>query len=179
MYEGLHKVCFSCGRVGHQKEDCPNTIRHHLQPTTDSSESPPNLMMSGQRDHEVVHHDSGNIPLLNIQEDIKDGSYGPWMVVTWKRNLQKTPRMQHIQYDVKCPHQAYARHTPPIMGERVAKESKRKFSVDLKTLGPKLSSSLGSIIKRYFDSYSLMIDVGPNTTETSTNNSIKGRKRKS
>lgn len=57
------------------------------------------------------------------------------------------------------------------MGEGVAKESKRKFSVDLETLGPKLSSSLGSIINRHSDNYTLASDVGPNTTKASPNNS--------
>lgn len=26
-YEGLQRLCFSCGRIGHRKESCPYTIR--------------------------------------------------------------------------------------------------------------------------------------------------------
>ena len=26
-YEGIHKLCFSCGRIGHKVEACPYTIR--------------------------------------------------------------------------------------------------------------------------------------------------------
>lgn len=100
MHEGLHKVCLSYGRVGHQKEACPYTIRCHRQPATNSPESPTDSMMSGQRTHDIVHHDNGNASPLNVQEDSKDGSYEPWMVVTRKRNPQKMPRTQHIPYDM-------------------------------------------------------------------------------
>ena len=27
IYEGMHKLCFSCGQIGHQKEICPHTVR--------------------------------------------------------------------------------------------------------------------------------------------------------
>ena len=26
-YEGIHKLCFTCGRVGHKVKSCPYTIR--------------------------------------------------------------------------------------------------------------------------------------------------------
>ena len=27
-YEGIQKLCFGCGRLGHQREACPYTVRH-------------------------------------------------------------------------------------------------------------------------------------------------------
>ena len=27
VYEGIHSLCFSCGRIGHRKEACPLTIK--------------------------------------------------------------------------------------------------------------------------------------------------------
>ena len=30
-YEGIHKLCFSCGRIGHRKEACPCLIRSNAQ----------------------------------------------------------------------------------------------------------------------------------------------------
>lgn len=31
-YEGIQKLCFGCGQVGHRKENCPYTIRQDAPP---------------------------------------------------------------------------------------------------------------------------------------------------
>ena len=31
-YEGIHKLCFVCGRIGHKQEYCPQVIRQDLPP---------------------------------------------------------------------------------------------------------------------------------------------------
>ena len=33
-YEGIHKLCFGCGRMGHRKEQCPYIVRQHSPPRT-------------------------------------------------------------------------------------------------------------------------------------------------
>ena len=35
VYEGIHKLCFSCGRIGHKKESCPFTISGLEPPEVD------------------------------------------------------------------------------------------------------------------------------------------------
>nr|POE60561.1 uncharacterized protein CFP56_66079 [Quercus suber] len=37
-YEGIQKLCFSCGRIGHRKDSCPYTIRPDQVPTEEATE---------------------------------------------------------------------------------------------------------------------------------------------
>nr|POE83002.1 uncharacterized protein CFP56_42947 [Quercus suber] len=32
VYEGIHKLCFACGKIGHKKDDCPHTIWRPVSP---------------------------------------------------------------------------------------------------------------------------------------------------
>ena len=36
-YEGIHKMCFGCGHIGHRKEQCPHIIRRD-QPGSEAGE---------------------------------------------------------------------------------------------------------------------------------------------
>lgn len=35
-YEGIQKLCFDCGRIGHRKESCPYSIRASAPPLRES-----------------------------------------------------------------------------------------------------------------------------------------------
>ena len=77
-YEGIHKLCFTCGRIGHRKEACPYAIR---EPS--SSEKVGNASRAGScsNSHErcdQVDPTPGDTP--SKQED----KYGPWLVVSRK-----------------------------------------------------------------------------------------------
>ncbi|XP_057719135.1 uncharacterized protein LOC130933521 [Arachis stenosperma] len=79
-YEGLHQVCFKCGRVGHEKGVCS-------EKKTQASATPENRE-DGRRAHmEGAKADEGGNPgNLAKGKDIlgKDGDgdmYGPWMIV--------------------------------------------------------------------------------------------------
>ncbi|XP_030948989.1 uncharacterized protein LOC115972900 [Quercus lobata] len=40
VYEGIHKLCFACGRIGHKKDDCPHTIRKPVSPEREENGEP-------------------------------------------------------------------------------------------------------------------------------------------
>ena len=74
QYEGVHSLCFSCGRVGHRKDGCPHTIK---APTMDGHE----VVESLNRENgstckgDQVSHKAG------IVDEEGKSEFGPWMLV--------------------------------------------------------------------------------------------------
>ena len=89
-YEGIQKLCFGCGRVGHQKNHCPYIIRHEvlveriettpegIVPSSPCEVHPSDKAKKGQGNNESVNG--------NGNKEISEGTYGPWVVVAHKRN---------------------------------------------------------------------------------------------
>ena len=92
-YEGIQKLCFGCGRVGHRKESCPYIIRQKSSsertevraegsvPSSPCETHVPNKVQKGQGSNESVSR--------STKEEATDGTYGPWVVVTHRRNGTK------------------------------------------------------------------------------------------
>ena len=88
-YEGIQKLCFSCGRIGHSKETCPYTVL----PSPATREERP--VAAGVADvHPCKEHVSvqaGDVvgSSSDVQESVLDkeqeGTYGPWIMVERKR----------------------------------------------------------------------------------------------
>ena len=81
-YEGLNRFCFSCGRIGHQREECIYTIRKP------SPKRPPvpegqHILTKKDNDAEVLR------PCTLHEVDPKDDTYGPWMVVSRKKSSNR------------------------------------------------------------------------------------------
>ena len=88
-YEGLQRLCFSCGRVGHKVDSCPYTIRKgksSLAATEEDQEAqPPNP----RAEHDGCRT-SASVGMQNAcEEGDPEGQYGHWMVVQRKRNSYK------------------------------------------------------------------------------------------
>ncbi|KAL0016800.1 hypothetical protein SO802_003869 [Lithocarpus litseifolius] len=94
VYEGIHKLCFSCGRLGHRKESCPLTIKKPEPPV----EGGPTSVGEGRTSHqgELPHglHDSsctdtGNGTMKDRDAGMEKDRYGPWILLTHKKFGQK------------------------------------------------------------------------------------------
>ena len=85
VYEGLHKLCFSCGRIGHRFEACPLTIKKPEPPVEGGT-------MSAGEDTHVVHDSycfgTGSGTKDSVAGREEDG-YGPWMLVARRKPGQK------------------------------------------------------------------------------------------
>ncbi|KAL0002934.1 hypothetical protein SO802_016715 [Lithocarpus litseifolius] len=99
-YEGIQKLCFDCGRMGHIRENCPYTIRQEVPPQeTVGVESEKNSVRScnlreatadkaGEGPSEIVPDNVQG----NVEEHVPDSTYGPWIVVKRKMNGTKSQK---------------------------------------------------------------------------------------
>nr|POF11739.1 uncharacterized protein CFP56_49273 [Quercus suber] len=90
-YEGISKLCFSCGRVGHRREACHYTIS---QPATDK----PRIDSTTRENNGNVQVEDINDKAYNVDEDknttsqTNEDTYGPWIVVARKKNAARNGR---------------------------------------------------------------------------------------
>ena len=97
-YEGIQKLCFSCGRIGHRKTNCPYIIQPVL-PEEVSKEEP--VSCAKDTDRPCESHAS-EVPTMavgqglnvngSVFEESQERTYGPWIVVEHKKNVQKNQR---------------------------------------------------------------------------------------
>mgnify|MGYP000957094387 FL=1 len=94
-YEGIHNLCFECGRMGHKREACPFVIRP-VPPCEEEEKG--GAGDRGASTHVVHDPDSAEINLgphgkdNAVQEDVHEGSYGPWVVVARRKKETKFQR---------------------------------------------------------------------------------------
>ena len=108
-YEGLHKLCFGYGKMGHGKEICPYVIRQEAMageakmPGTvtfnekgDSSRdmnvaNSPRLAGGPTKDVQDVYA-VGQDVVGQVQEAAHEDLYGPWMLMERKKNWTRFQR---------------------------------------------------------------------------------------
>ena len=92
-YEGIQKLCFGCGRMGHKQEICPYIVRHDMPWRTAENPVEGELAERAERscDECVTEKDkvgegtTASAPGSGHEEAV-DRGYGPWVVVTRKKN---------------------------------------------------------------------------------------------
>ena len=94
-YEGIHNLCFECGRMGHKREACPFVIRP-VPPCEEAEKG--GAGDRGASTHVVHDADSAKINLGPhgkdnvVQEDVHKGLYGPWVVMARRKKETKFQR---------------------------------------------------------------------------------------
>nr|POF24545.1 uncharacterized protein CFP56_76168 [Quercus suber] len=137
-YEGIHKLCFSCGRIGHKVEACPYTIRKEkgkepIGPTKEVQVSQTSDGVDGSFDRQnmqgVVTHNA-------CEATDVEGYYGSAGNSAWNSTNQLSPVFtEGMSMPVGGPSSSKSvprKFTKPKFGARVKNEVK---SWATKTLG--------------------------------------------
>ena len=88
-YEGIQKLCFSCGRIGHRKEACPDTVLPSLASKEERTVAVGAVNGHSCKEHVSVQAGDVEGPSSDVHEGVLDkeqeGMYGPWIMVERKR----------------------------------------------------------------------------------------------
>ena len=87
-YEGISSLCFCCGRLGHKQENCCYKIKENYRSGEEAGNS---ANQSREEDKQEVSG-SEESPNQVSEQDDTDSNFGPWMLVTRKRNGVKNGR---------------------------------------------------------------------------------------
>ena len=91
VYEGIQKLCFACGRIGHKKEDCLHIIRTSTSPVRGDNDDHGDSARS-HRVHDTDSTTNGGGMSEGSGTAKDNDSYGPWMIVTRKKVGQRGAR---------------------------------------------------------------------------------------
>ena len=99
-YEGIQRLCFSCGRISHQRENCPYVVRE-VTPQAREAEGKKDVWANQGdvgREFDIPGSSSGTSKDSGVHKDMvgedtlvenaKD-MYGPWIMVSRRRSGSK------------------------------------------------------------------------------------------
>nr|POF11663.1 hypothetical protein CFP56_62239 [Quercus suber] len=118
-YEGLHNLCFSCGRLGHRVEACPFTIRKREEQTGSPKETQAGRDDVPHEEHASQQVPSGDATPVVCEVAETEGAYGPWMVVKRRFNGRKGTKSSLGTEGTAIPVQNFAPRPPLKISEQM------------------------------------------------------------
>lgn len=90
-YEGLHLICFQCGRYGHVKDSCVHNVIHNTEQVEVTTGVGREMPQSSDGAPQVAARSEGEVDGGAAAAEETE-IYGPWMMV--KRQVQRKPQNQ-------------------------------------------------------------------------------------
>ena len=188
-YEGIHKLCFERGRIGHRKELCLYAIR---QPLTLSKEvNQPNGTTKAQACnlHEPVNAKQNVGPSLNMhgsaQEDVPESTYGPWIMVMRKKQGTKQQRgdgttmnLAHRQPRVGKETRFYMPLGSENLSTGLSRDIKRKLSPQRTIDGLQVAKTVQCLVKEGLKPVNEVNETGPSVLHVKKAHSRPGKEIK-
>nr|POE74016.1 uncharacterized protein CFP56_71534 [Quercus suber] len=186
-YEGIHRLCFDCGRVGHRRENCPFTIRRDSPPIPTATEAGRGVVSGSCGSHVsdvVKDKESPTGSVMHAEhEKASEGNYGAWVVVTRKKTRNTRSSGTLPPQKIVQPQQLHGMHgfdsnDGPIKSDNsneALREAKRKHSPS----GMINGAQIGSVIQglRKVSNYQAQhaLNDGPNFSGLETSGNQKGK----
>lgn len=73
-YEGIQKLCFSCGRMGHRRENCPYMIRQCSQVHEVETVAVVDKGEQTCKEHDLDNAKTGAVTTKGMQEDVQESN---------------------------------------------------------------------------------------------------------
>nr|POF22445.1 uncharacterized protein CFP56_49769 [Quercus suber] len=155
-YEGIQRLCFSCGRIGHRRENCPYVVRINASQVRETEEKKDKTV----NQEDVVHvpansgntsstsKDSGSYEGLVEKDTLVDSAkdvYGPWIMVSRKKNGSKVTKNVVPTDQSTLQMKGLGKFGPNEVAHR---ESKRKVAMDLSPFEAQMANTVQSITNR-------------------------------
>ena len=149
-YEGIQRLCFACGRIGHRRENCPYVVQNDDSRARETGEMKDVPANKGDEMHVPDNTgstsgtslvDSEKAVMVDSEKDV----YGPWIMVTRRRhgnkatkNLASTNLSTHRTHGVN--------NVGPT--DVVQREGKRKVAMELSPFEAQMANVVRSISNR-------------------------------